>query len=445
MSLGSARATEQACGKSELDVFQPVNVQVALTDGRWHTYQPLSAITSPPDFVEFVVPGTANETIDLNNISVYIKGKLTKEDGTKPTDNKVGIANNFLGSLFRHVDLSLNGQLLTRASREYAYKDYLCKLLYYQMPKGGKEGTQNDCIGWYPDKPSYASTAGTNNTGWVVREAWIGAGKSFELRGPVGLDLFNSDRLLFPGVDMNIKFHFNNAKFFGMNPTTAGEPFKLEISRMELIVRRVTIGDSFINQLQKTIQEKDAIYPFTRREIASFSLAKGETSAIKENIFRGQLATRYFVALVDSAAFNGTSWENNPYEFKHFNLSEVAVLENDQCIAGQPLQMSFINGKETYLKAYYQLLESIGGVGERALIPQITKEAWAANCCIFAFTRAPDLCHGDAALPTQIGNVTLRLNFSSALTNSVTAIVMAEFDSRIQINQDKNIITDYAV
>jgi len=446
----SGPETERACSKSELDVFQPIDVQVALTDGRWLSYQPLNGLAETADVIEFVIPGTPNEGVDLNNISLYVCGKIkTAENGDLPdvaANITVAPVNNFLGSLFKHIDVSVNGQLLTRASREYAYKDFLIKSLYYQMPQSGKEQTQGEAFGYYPDQPAaraneFAHAAG-GNSGAKRRSNWIKGSHRFELRGPLALDLFGTDRLLFPGSDIHLKLHLNDPKFYLMDATATNQ-YKLNLEEVTLYVRRVTISDSFVADLNKQITSKDAIYPFTRREITSFSIPTGLSSSIKENLFRGQLGTRYFVALVNAAAFNGTTIASNPFHFEHFHLSEVALMENGQSIAGPPLKVDFDNGK--YLNAYYMLLESIGAVGERALYPPITKDNFAHNMTIFCFTRSPDLCHGEVALPNQIGNLTLRLTFSQALPQAVTCLVMAEFDSRIQLNQYKNVITDYAV
>ena len=99
------------------------------------------------------------------------------------------------------------------------------------------------------------------------------------------------------------------------------------------------------------------------------------------------------------------------------------------------------------INAYYQLLESIGAVGERALYPAITYEDFKSHTTLFCFTRSPDLSHGEdeTVLPSQVGNLTLRLTFSGATTHPITCFVMGEFDSRISINGYKNVSTDFSV
>ena len=173
--------TETPCTKSELEIFEPSEVQVALSEARWQSYQPLNTLTNP-DNMEFIIPGTSNEGIDMNNISIYVRGKITLANGTNlPDTDTVQPSSNFLASLFRNVDLSVNGQLLTRASREYAYKDTFLKLIRYDMPKGGKESTHASLMGFLPDTPGKHEIMA--NTNGIMRVAWISQSKIFELRG----------------------------------------------------------------------------------------------------------------------------------------------------------------------------------------------------------------------------------------------------------------------
>ena len=432
------------CTKSELEVFRPVNVQVALTEGRWHTYMPLHS-TDNADSMEFVIPGTSTEMVDMNNMSLFIaaKIKLADNDGDlgDGAAHHVQLVNNAFGALFRNIDVMINGQLITHATREYAYKDYLQRLLIYDMPKGG---VQQASIGFYPDTAGQSANLWNNaNTGATERREMIHLSRRFELRGNLCIDFFDCSRLLMPGTDINIKLFFNEPKFFLHAANNATE-YKLAIEDAELYVRRVTVSDSVLNGLHTSLQSQEAIYPFVRREITSFNIPQGFSSYNQENLFRGQLGQRYFIALVHSTAANG-SYSTNPFELKHFNLTEIALYENGQSIAGPPIKLNM--AQRMSLNAYYQLLESIGAIGERALYPPLTYEDFKSHSTVFCFTRSPDLSHGegDVTLPSQVGNLSLRLNFSAATTHPITCLVLGEFDSRVKLNRYKNATTDYAV
>ena len=155
-------ASETACTKSELDVFRPIDVQVALVDGVWQTYYPLNSLNNS-SVIEFLIPGTSNQVIDLPECSLYISGKITKANKSNLAgESSVFPVNNMLHSMIRTIDVSINGQLLTRAGKDYAYKDMILKLTQTDMPRGGKKDPQMIMEGFYMDDAG-DPTATTNS------------------------------------------------------------------------------------------------------------------------------------------------------------------------------------------------------------------------------------------------------------------------------------------
>ena len=435
--------SETACTKSEIDLYRPIDIQVALTDGRWMTYYPLNSLSNN-GIVEFLISGTSNEVIDMNNISLYIRGKLKNNDANLAADATVFPANNMLHSMIRSVDVSVNGQLLTRASKDYPYKDYLLKLTQTNMPAGGGFKGQFFMEGFVMDDSGNPTAA--TNTAIAKRKGIIAESRSFELRGNPCIDIFQCERSLLMGSDVNIKIYLNEPKYYMIDNNAAAANRiipTLTLESVELYVRKVTVADTFVNALNAELKHRDALYPFTRRELISISIPQGTTNYTKENLFRGQLGVRYFFAMVDANSYNGTI-ATSPYYFQHFNISEICLLENGQPMAQGPLKVNF-NNNTNVVNAYRLLLESIGAIGDSAMVPPITFDHYCEGSTVFCFTRSPDLCHGMNHLPNQTGNLTLHLNFSTGLTSAIILICMAEFDSRIQINEYKNIVTDYAV
>ena len=61
-----------------------------------------------------------------------MRAKVTKADGTNlDADEKVGVVNNFLHSLFKQVDVYLKEKQVTQAMGTYSYRSYLETLLNY--------------------------------------------------------------------------------------------------------------------------------------------------------------------------------------------------------------------------------------------------------------------------------------------------------------------------
>lgn len=440
--------SEEACTKSELEVFRPVDVLVSYTDGRWQSYQPLNSLNNA-EVIEFVIPGTSNEVIDMNNISLYIRAKIVTSASAALDDAEtLHPVDNTLQSIIRHTELSINGQLVTRTSRDGPYKDYMKRVLFHDMPAGSQSLFQNRLAGFYMDEAGLhdaaAATALAAGKAAKVRQGWISESKWFEFRGTPQVDLFESDRVLIPGADMQLKFYIHDPSFFLQRPKTAADKFKLVFEAAELNVRRIGLADTFVNEINQKIKKQNAIYPFLRTESMSLTLPSGIMQYTKENLSRGPMPVRVIIGLVDSTAYVG-DYSKSPFNFQHCSVNEIALFENGFPVAQAPLKIQWKAAHHQSINAYNLLLESIGAIGERSLTPAVDYERFKNGCSLYVFTRAPDLCHGEYHLPNQTGNLTLRINFATALAKSFTAVVLLQFNSRIEINEYKNLITDFAI
>ena len=438
-----SRSSEQAFGKSETDVFAPVKLQVALEEGRWYTYNPQNPINA--DSLDFTIAGNNEEMIDMNNISFFVAGKITRNDGNNlAAADDVMFVNNALGSMIKHIAVSINKQLITPTISDYAYKDYIRKVTLYDM---SRDGVQQATFGFYPDTPNHADKmAGAENKGSKPRKSMISESKRFELRDTLSVDMFETERLLVSDADITMKIFFNEPKFFLMSPTDNAS-YKLSLEEAVLYVRKVRVTPSILNEIDARLNKEPALYPFIRREITSYNIPTGFSTFKQENIFRGQLANRYFVFLVDNGACQG-DYKQNPYLLKDYNLSQVGLFENGQNIAGDVYELDI--GKHKSLNVYYQLLESIGAAGERATYVPITYEDFKSHTTIFCFTRSPDLSNGDdeTVLPDRAANVTLKISFHDNTTRALTCYIIGEFFARVEIRgsgKEKAITTDFPV
>ena len=86
-----------------------------------------------------------------------------------------------------------------------------------------------------------------------------------------------------------------------------------------------------------------------RVEVKTYSVAAGLTFLNWDNAFQGQILNRIFVAMVDNASFTGR-YEKNPYNFKHFNTSSIAVYVNSgESLPARPVTLKTeSNAEETF-------------------------------------------------------------------------------------------------
>jgi len=100
--------------------------------------------------------------------------------------------------MFSSLSISLNAKPVTLHETNYHYKAYIEKLLNY-----GSDASSTHLISsfWYLDSHAELKEC----TDYVKRSIYLCNCKTLELYGTVHADLFNSDKMLFNVVDMNIK------------------------------------------------------------------------------------------------------------------------------------------------------------------------------------------------------------------------------------------------
>ena len=148
------------CDKSEVDLFRVPPTQQSLERGRWIDYAPLSSVENANSAITFLIAGT-DEYIDLSKTILTVTGKITKKDGESKLNgndqSNVAPVNNFLHSLFRQVDVYLNGKQVTPAMGTYAYRSYIETLLNYDV--SAKQSQFSSAL-YYKDTPGQMEKVG---------------------------------------------------------------------------------------------------------------------------------------------------------------------------------------------------------------------------------------------------------------------------------------------
>jgi len=84
------------CTKSELDLFSIPPTQTTMKQGTWVEYHPLTTVTDGSP-IEFDISGTGENYIDFANTMLYVRAKVTQNNGDDLADDAaVGPVNMFL-------------------------------------------------------------------------------------------------------------------------------------------------------------------------------------------------------------------------------------------------------------------------------------------------------------------------------------------------------------
>ncbi len=82
------------------------------------------------------------------------------------------------------------------------------------------------------------------------------------------------------------------------------------------------------------------------------------------NIFQGALPNRIVIGMVDADAFNGTY--KNPFNFKNYDITIMALTVNEENLPGKPLQLKFgadsncISAFQTQYAGTHKIFENQG-------------------------------------------------------------------------------------
>ena len=336
--MSFVHAKSQECTKSELDLFSVPPTQVSLEKKHWVDHLLVSSVSDGGP-TTFLCPGT-EDYVDLAKTILVVRAKVTKANGDDlDQDEKVGIVNNFLHSLFKLVDVFLKGKQVTQATGTYAYRAYLETLLNYGPAAKRSQLTAATSTKMDTADPTLTGDHVDVNLGLKKKYEFSKESGIIEMAGPIFCDVFMSERLLLSYVDLKILMNRNVDKFCLM-ASGADADYRVKLTKVYLKIRKVKINPSISIAHELALKKGPAIYPVRRMECKYFIIPAGNPSLRKDNIYNGLVPKTIIFGMVDSAAFNG-AYKKNPFNFQNFTTSFLAISANGEEVPFKPLQLSY--------------------------------------------------------------------------------------------------------
>lgn len=424
------------CLKEEISIFTTPPTQTTIENSQWISYKPISSLTDDSP-IEFVIPGTGDEYIDLTHTLLSLKVKIKKNILKLPDDYKMAPVNNFLHSMFNQVDVFFNQKLVTPASNAYAYRAYIETLLNYGSD--AKNSHLTSCL-WYDDTPGSMDSLSDDNTGFKKRSSLAANEKSVDLLGRLHVDLFNIQKYLLNGVEIRLKLNRARDAFCLME--TTNNTHTVNITEATLFIRRAKINPGVLLAHNKALSKTTAKYPFTRVEVKSLTMRGGIHGETLDNVILGQLPKRIIVGFVDNKAFNGDS-TTNPFNFKHFNMNYFSLFVDGRQIPSKPLQPNF--KENLYVDAFYTIFSG-SGIHFSNQGNGISRENYAKGHTLLVFDLSNDFGAGSTTHWNLVKNGSLRIEvrFADALDSTVNCIVYAEYDSILEIDAARQAVIDFS-
>ena len=477
------------CDKSEIDLFSVPPTQQSLERGRWIGYAPLSSVENTDSPINFLVTRT-DEYIDLSKTILTVTGKIVKDnESVLDGANQANVApvNNFLHSLFKQVDVYLNGKQVTPAMGTYAYRAYIETLLNYDVSAKESQfssalyykdtATKMDEGGSLPSSKTINNVTdvagansgvkpvltkeqvsipvpGTGNQGFAKRSKFIQNSKQFVLSGPIFADIFMTDRLLLNMMDLRVVLNRSSNTFclMDLSSGTTVKP-KVQLSHVELKIRKVKLDQAVSDGIERTLKQTPALYPIRRVECKILTVPQNLPNTRQDNIFSGLIPKTFVVGFVTADAAGGV-YGKNPYNFAHFGVTSLSLTANGKEIPFKQLTLKYPKkangeidttaGEDDALdfdEAYNTLFSGTGKIYSNAGL-DIDRDDYPGGFALYAFDLTPDMCKSSQYFNTvQHGSLSLALTFKSQ-SQPLALVCYGDFENVIRIDAERNAIYD---
>ena len=322
---------------SKLALFQKPYIETSVEDIQYIDFLPTSTI-SQGSVIEFRIPGTSSEYIDLKRWRQKLKLRIINSDGTPiGMDNNVGLVNLSLASIFRQVNAQMQEKLVSSDINIcYPYKSMMDVLLKYGFDL--KEGLLQSEL-YYKDTGVMDAVPPGNNSGLMSRTAFTANGNEVTLEGPIHTDVFQQDRPILNGVKIVLKFHPRSDKFSLM--TGDSENYEVSITSAILKVCHVKVA----NAVMIAQNEALSIGP-AQSNFKTISVPGGVSAVSSDDMFHGEVPSKLVLGIVQTKAFSG-DYQLNPFNFLHVNVNYIELSVDGQSVPAQPLKPNFETGDYT--------------------------------------------------------------------------------------------------
>ena len=402
-------------------------------------YHPITSL-SDGGLAEFKVSGSGKEFLDLARSYLYLKVKVSKTDGSNfDVASKVGFANYPIASLFNQVDVILGGKLISSATNTYAHRSILEVLLNYD-----KEAAESqlgcglfckDTAGQMEEMDISADPV--LNTGLGTRSEWTKTSKTVELQGRIHSDLFNQEKLNLNCVDLMVKLHHHKPEFCLLSANIA-PVYKIIIVDAILYVK-IELTPSVFSAINTVLNDINAQYAITKTTPKVFTVPRGQQSQHIDNAFLGEIPKCIAVCMMDNDSYNG-NYKKNPFNFKHYNLTQIGISVNGEEVPFKPLKLNFDN--KLFVTAYNTLFSGTGKLhGNSGSI--IKREDYSEGYMSIVADLTPFEIGDNFDLKAEVA-LSTHLVFKSPLAATINVLVYAEYNNVIEIDSNCNVIKDWS-
>jgi hypothetical protein len=428
--IGALQISDNDIVSHNVELFKPVQREVSTTHGRTVSIRPLNLSDDGP--LIFNIPQQGSQYLQLDSARLYLQGEVVqKTDGVSIADDatdKIAFTNLPISSMFKSVEVEINGKLISElTTTDFPYANYIQHILSYSS---ASMLTHLETSGFFMDEAGKFDEL--TSAGFTKRRCKNGG---FELYGPIGTDLMCSDRLFPPNTPLSIKLIRSSDSFGLMGASATADKYKIKIKQAKLFIRYLEVHDYIKEAHAKKLLTKPMLFPMNKTVVKTYAVARGDQSAFISHAFEGSLPKSVVIGLVTQSAYHGRM-QNNPFNFKHFDVTDVCLKVNGEQVPQDGYTPDFAN---RLCMREYKCLHDATGIGNLDFGTLIKYDSYLSGSSIFAFDLTSDECAGFHNHLPQSGLLDVEIKFKNHLAEAIQVIVYGVHDSLMSIDKDKNV------
>ncbi|KAK3107674.1 hypothetical protein FSP39_019640 [Pinctada imbricata] len=328
----------------------------------------------------------------------------------------------------------MNGKCISQNANNYPWKAYL-KVLLSSGISTSKSQLQSQLYWPEGEGISDADPAGGTNLSLRSRYVYTKESKEFDMEGPLYVDCFNLDKYMINGVDLQLRLFRTRGEFLLVSGESSPS-YKLTILDAIFKACKVKVDSAILLNHANAIVKTPVTYNYLKTDVKMTTISYKTSEFYWDDIWNGKRPSKMYVTFVKQSAVNG-SYSDNPYNFEHFNLSEIVLLINGESLPIRPMKLDF-ETNSNYVTPLYNLYQSTEKwFRDESLI--IDREKFAGGFAIYSFDIDPsDIGVGYINL-VHHANVGVYARFAKATTTTISAIAFCEYPALIQVDQAREI------
>ncbi|XP_015784690.1 uncharacterized protein F54H12.2-like [Tetranychus urticae] len=396
---------------AELDLFKIPPTQTVIESMYDVEYRPVGSLSKSTVF-EFVVPGSEHYT-DLAASYLYVQLKIDTD-----STEKIIPTNNYAASIFEQLDVYLGNVNITPGNSLYHYQTFIDDV-------------------FFKHKSAIDACQIINAEDKRVEQVK----KTFDFVLPIHAPMFQQEKFLIDNVPISLRLKCAPASF-GLTCNKPITKLLFEFQKISLFIRRVKLYSPVQMSITKNLEKTPVKYYFQRNEVKSFHLPTGFAANSVDNVYNGQLPRKIIIGFVTDKSFNA-DLASDAFTFSHKKLQSAAVVVNGIKIPSSPYKPDFAG--KLFMREYYNVFRSMN---QDHGLPKIRLDyADYENkypFLVFDLTDDGTLASDSGTLSLiERGNVRIDIQFSAALDEGMHMILFGIYDSILQIDAARNIVTDY--